>query len=157
MPIRQITPMSEIDRYMEQRLKGLEQAAIRTLAHCGEVCRNVAVSRPSPPQTMAGKPHKPNYIDWSNNLRSSIGYVVAVNGRIVIGKFEAEQGGQEGAEKGAAFAKQLVRRFPKGICLIVVAGMEYAVHVQNKGYDVLDSAELTADRIVPNMLKQLRM
>lgn len=157
MPIRQITPMSEIDRYTARKIRGLEQAAIRTLAYCGEVCRNVAVSRPSPPQKMAGKPHKPNYIDWSNNLRSSIGYVVANNGRIVIGKFEDIKGGKEGAEKGAAFAKQLVRRFPKGIVLIVVAGMEYAAHVTNMGYDVLDSAELTADRIVPSLLKQLRM
>ena len=58
-------------------------------------------------------------------------------------------------KKGAAFAKKLVRRFPHGVCLIVVAGMEYAAHVKNKGYDVLDSSELLADRIVPSMLKQL--
>lgn len=145
MPIRQITPMSEIDRYTEQRLKGLEQAAIRTLAYCGEVCLNTARSTNS-------------YKDRTGNLRSSIGYVVAVDGRIVNrSDFKTVKDGGQGSKQGAAFAKQLVRRFPKGICLIVVAGMEYAVHVQNKGYDVLDSAELTADRIVPSLLKQLRM
>lgn len=145
MPIRQITPMSEIDRYTEQKLKGLEQAVIRTLAYCGEVCRNTARSTNS-------------YKDRTGNLRSSIGYVVAVDGRIVNrSDFKTVKDGGQGSKQGAAFAKQLVRRFPKGICLIVVAGMEYAVHVQNKGYDVLDSAELTADRIVPSLLKQLRM
>lgn len=70
MPIRQITPMSEIDRYTEQRLKGLEQTVIRTLAYCGEVCLNAARSTNS-------------YKDRTGNLRSSIGYVVAVDGRIV--------------------------------------------------------------------------
>ena len=143
MPIRQITPMSEIDRYTEQRLKGLEQAAIRTLAYCGELCLNVARSTNS-------------YKDQTGNLRSSIGYVVAVDGRIVSqSSFETVKEGGQGSKQGAAFAKQLVRSFPKGICLIVVAGMEYATHVKNRGYDVLDSSELTADRIVPYMLKQL--
>lgn len=143
MPIRQITPMSEIDRYTEQKLKGLEQAVIRTLTYCGEVCLNVARSTNS-------------YKDQTGNLRSSIGYVVTVDGRIVNqSDFETVKKGGDGSKQGAAFAKQLVRRFPKGICLIVVAGMDYAVHVKNRGYDVLDSSELTADRIVPYMLKQL--
>ena len=143
MPIRQITPMSEIDRYTEQRLRGLEQAVIRTLAYCGELCLNVARSTNS-------------YKDQTGNLRSSIGYVVAVDGRIVSqSSLETVKEGGQGSKQGAAFAKQLVRRFPKGICLIVVAGMEYAAHVKNRGYDVLDSSELTADRIVPYMLKQL--
>lgn len=143
MPIRQITPMSEIDRYTEQKLKGLEQAVIRTLTYCGELCLNVARSTNS-------------YKDQTGNLRSSIGYVVAVDGRIVNqSDFETVKKGGDGSKQGAAFAKQLVRRFPKGVCLIVVAGMDYAVHVKNRGYDVLDSSELTADRIVPYMLKQL--
>ena len=81
---------------------------------------------------------------------------MAVDGRIVNqSSFETVKEGGQGSKQGAAFAKQLVRRFPKGICLIVVAGMEYAAHVKNRGYDVLDSSELTADRIVPYMLKQL--
>lgn len=143
MPIRQITPMSEIDRYTEQKLKGLEQAVIRTLTYCGELCLNVARSTNS-------------YKDQTGNLRSSIGYVVTVDGRIVNqSDFETVKKGGDGSKQGAAFAKQLVRRFPKGVCLIVVAGMDYAVHVKNRGYDVLDSSELTADRIVPYMLKQL--
>lgn len=143
MPIRQITPMSEIDRYTEQKLKGLEQAVIRTLTYCGELCLNVARSTNS-------------YKDQTGNLRSSIGYVVTVDGRIVNqSDFGTVKKGVDGSKQGAAFAKQLVRRFPKGICLIVVAGMDYAVHVKNRGYDVLDSSELTADRIVPYMLKQL--
>lgn len=143
MPIRQMTPMSEIDRYTEQKLKELEQAVIRKLAYCGELCLNVARTQG-------------NYTDRTGNLRSSIGYIVAVDGRVINqSDFQAIKTGGQGSKQGAEFAKQLVRRFPKGICLIVVAGMEYAVHVKNRGYDVLDSSELTAERIVPYMLKQL--
>ena len=126
--------MSEIDRYTEQELKRLQTVLIRSLQYCGEQVLNTARSTNS-------------YKDQTGNLRSSLGYVVAVDGRVVYQS--------DGSEKGAAFAKKLVRRFPHGVCLIVVAGMEYAAHVKNKGYDVLDSSELLADRIVPSMLKQL--
>lgn len=143
MPIRQLTPMSEIDRYTEERLERLQTALIRTLQYIGETVLNRARSTNS-------------YKDQTGNLRSSIGYVIAVDGRVVYqSDFKTVKSGQDGTEQGAAFAKKLVRRFPKGVCLLVVAGMEYAVHVKNKGYDVLDSSELLADRLVPSMLKQL--
>lgn len=135
--------MSEIDRYTEERLERLQTALIRTLQYIGETVLNRARSTNS-------------YKDQTGNLRSSIGYVIAVDGRVVYqSDFKTVKSGQDGSEQGAAFAKKLVRRFPKGVCLLVVAGMEYAAHVKNKGYDVLDSSELLADRLVPSMLKQL--
>lgn len=143
MPIRQITPMSEIDRYTEQELKRLERATLRLFQYCGERVLNTARSTNS-------------YKDQTGNLRSSLGYVIAVDGRVAnMSDFQTVKQGKDGSEQGAAFAKKLVRCFPHGVCLIVVAGMEYAVHVKNKGYDVLDSSELLADKIVPTMLKQL--
>ena len=42
-------------------------------------------------------------------------------------------------------------KYPKGLVLIVVAGMNYAAYVEAKGYNVLSSAELMAE----NILKQL--
>ncbi len=135
--------MSEIDRYTEQELKRLERAMLRLLQYCGERVLNTARSTNS-------------YKDQTGNLRSSLGYVIAVDGRVAyMSDFQTVKQGKEGSEQGAAFAKKLVRRFPHDICLIVVAGMEYAVHVKNKGNDVLDSSELLADNIVPRMLKQL--
>ena len=56
--------LQEIDKFLALKLEAMDQAIIRTLSYCGEQCRNIAVSRPSPPEEMAGKPHKPNYIDW---------------------------------------------------------------------------------------------
>ena len=143
MPITQLTPMSEIERYTEEQIERLKISILRTFMYIGEACLNKARSADS-------------YKDQTGNLRSSLGYVVAVDGRVVYqSDFQTVKQGRDGSEKGAAFAKKLVRRFPHGVCLIVVAGMEYAAHVKNKGYDVLDSSELLADRIVPSMLKQL--
>ena len=143
MPITQLTPMSEIERYTEEQIERLKISILRTFMYIGEACLNKARSTDS-------------YKDQTGNLRSSLGYVVAVDGRVVYqSDFQTVKQGRDGSEKGAAFAKKLVRRFPHGVCLIVVAGMEYAAHVKNKGYDVLDSSELFADKIVPSMLKQL--
>lgn len=44
MPIRQLTPMSEIDRYTEQELKRLQTVLIRSLQYCGEQVLNKARS-----------------------------------------------------------------------------------------------------------------
>ena len=156
MPITQTTPMSEIAASLRKGVEDVIRAVAYRLSAIGEEVVNHARSLPSPPKEMKGKPHKPNYIDWSSNLRSSIGYVISVNGRIYgQGGFEPEKGGDKGAKQGAAFAKRLVSQYPKGICLIVVAGMRYATYVSAKGYDVLDSSELLADQLVPRMLRRL--
>ena len=97
-----------------------------------------------------------SYLDRTHNLRSSTGYVIVKDGKIVkMGDFTPIKGGNEGAQGGAAFARQLVKAFPSGIVLIVVAGMNYAAHVSARGYNVLDSAELLAEQLVPSLMKQL--
>ena len=63
--------------------------------------------------------------------------------------------GDSGAKSGIQYAKEVARQFPEGIVLIVVAGMNYASFVSATGRDVLDSAELLADKLVPQILKQL--
>ena len=40
MPITQLTPMSEIDRYTEQQLERLKQVLIRNLMYIGETVLN---------------------------------------------------------------------------------------------------------------------
>lgn len=44
MPITQLTPMSEIDRYTEQQLERLKQVLIRNLMYIGETVLNRARS-----------------------------------------------------------------------------------------------------------------
>lgn len=72
-----------------------------------------------------------------------------------MSSFDVVKEGVEGAKGGKEYAMKLVRDFPKGIVLIVVAGMNYASHVSAKGYDVLDSSELLAEKLVPQMLRKL--
>jgi hypothetical protein len=143
MPIKQKTPSAEIDAYIEVMVSRINKAAIRTLQYCGERCLNAARQTNS-------------YKDRTGNLRSSLGYVVVQDGRIISqSSFEQVKSGDQGSKSGIQYAKEIIREFPEGIALIVVAGMHYAAYVSAKGYDVLDSAELLADQIVPQMLKQL--
>lgn len=143
MPIKRLTPPAEIDRFIEAEVERLKNALVYNLCAVGEQVLNAARLTNS-------------YKDQTGNLRSSIGYVVAVDGEIVqMSSFDVVKGGGEGAKGGKAYAMQLVRDFPKGIVLIVVAGMNYASYVSAKGYDVLDSSELLADKLVPQMLGKL--
>lgn len=143
MPIRQVTPNSEVNSYIERKLEIWRQLLIRKFSYIGEQVLNAARSTDS-------------YKDQTGNLRSSLGYVVAVDGRVAdISSFAVVKNGQEGSKTGADYARKLARKYPKGIVLIVCAGMNYAAYVSAKGYDVVDSAELLADRLVPQMLRQL--
>lgn len=143
MPIKRLTPTAEIDRYITGRVEAIKKALVYNLCAVGEQVLNAARLTNS-------------YKDQTGNLRSSIGYVVAVDGEIVqMSSFEVVKEGSEGARGGKEYAMQLVRDFPQGIVLIVVAGMNYASYVSAKGYDVLDSSELLADKLIPQMLQQL--
>ena len=143
MPIKRLTPTAEIDRYITGRVEAIKRALVYNLCAVGEQVLNAARLTNS-------------YKDQTGNLRSSIGYVVAVDGEIVqMSSFDTVKEGREGSRGGKEYAMQLVRDFPHGIVLIVVAGMNYASYVSAKGYDVLDSSELLADKLVPQMLQQL--
>lgn len=143
MPIKRLTPTTEIDRYITGRVEAIKKAIVYNLCAVGEQVLNAARLTNS-------------YKDQTGNLRSSIGYVVAVDGEIVqMSSFDTVKEGREGSRGGKEYAMQLVRDFPHGIVLIVVAGMNYASYVSAKGYDVLDSSELLADKLVQQMLQQL--
>ena len=73
----------------------------------------------------------------TGNLRSSIGYVVTKDGKVVSrGGFDRVDGPErakatfDGSEQGLSFAESLAKNYPKGYALIVVVGVEYAVYLQ---------------------------
>lgn len=106
--------------------------------------------------TIARTSHK--YKDQTGNLTSSIGYCVLRNGRSVSeSMFEVVKNGQKGADRGRNFLAELADKHSDGIALIVVAGMEYAVYVNAKGLDVLDSAELKANEMIKDFKRQLKL
>lgn len=153
--------MGAVEQQLDKQLERAKRAMVNTLCYVGEQCVNKARTLPSPsatdfPSYPSIPPHKPNYIDWTANLRSSIGYVVVVDGEIVkTSDFQAVKGGDEGAQNGRSFATEVAGKYPHGITLILVAGMHYAAYVASKGYDVLNSAVIEAEELAPRLLKQL--
>lgn len=104
---------------------------------------------------------KGSYHDITGNLRSSIGYIILNDGKIVKqGAPETYAGssgdGAKGAAEGQALLNRLKAKFPWGIVLIICAGMEYAAFVENvKHKDVLTSAEHLAESLMKKLLGKL--
>jgi hypothetical protein len=107
---------------------------------------------------------KGSYMDRTANLRSSVGYVLVEDGKIITmsgfeqlpgnrrpGKGEKRNGGKQGRE----FAMDTARKFPEGLVLILVAGMKYAARVADSGKDVLDSAEREAELLMGQLTNQV--
>lgn len=144
---RQITPQSQVDAYLQQQLQRRELALLNAFIYVGEACIKEARENGS-------------YIDQTGNLRSSIGYVILKDGVIYQnGGFNSSShkgtDGKEGADKGEKFMKKLISEYRKGLALIVVAGMEYSAYVEAKNYNVLTSAEIMAQQMVPLILRKL--
>lgn len=110
-----------------------------------------------------------DYDNISGNLRSSIGYIIAYNGKIIKeGGFHKIQGhganmqkvefttkggknvsfwakgkfgdGSNGSKVGLEFARSKIST--SGYSFVLVSGMEYASYVSSKGYNVIDSGTL---------------
>lgn len=127
----------EIDKYLNKGIEDIINETIHTLSYIGEHVVNTAKK--------SGK-----YSNQTGNLRSSLGYIISIDGEIVeIGGFELTKDGYDGVKGGEALAQALAKT-SKGTTLTVVAGMHYAVYVAAQGLDVLDSAYI-------ELYKQLRI
>lgn len=148
MPIEQVTPQEAITQHLAQRVARFRAALIYRLTNIGEAA--VEAARRWQDQSSP-------YTDRTGNLRSSIGYVVAIDGQIMqtSGFEQVKSTAAQGAQEGKAFAQSLVQQFSRGAVVIVVAGMRYAKHVADRGFDVLDSGQLVAEKEAARMLKDL--
>lgn len=151
--------ISGLDDYENQ----VEQYYISRLIESGETAVVAAIT-------------KGWYQNITGNLRSSIGYVIGYDGKVIKeGGFHKVQGrgenyqhvtfttrngekvdfwakgkfgdGSEGSKKGLELARSIISK-TKGYSFVVVAGMEYASYVNSRGYDVMDSAKLEIKKIV---------
>ena len=125
------------ERYLEEAREMAKSQAIRALKAVGEECVDEAVQ-------------SGNYTDQTCNLRSSIGFVVADDGRVVEEGGFWNLGGSEGPTIGRAKAYEKASD-SSGLALIIVAGMDYAEYVADKGFNVLDSAELLASQLISQL------
>lgn len=94
------------------------------------------------------------YKDRTGNLRSSIGYVVMFNGAQLNENFSGTVNGVKFAKKAIAEIKQ---KYPTGIVLICVAGADYALYVESKGYDVISGASLQAESDLKKAIKKIQL
>jgi hypothetical protein len=148
MGMTMTTPMSEVDALTAACMKEATRLWIRALSFLGEKCVIEARDRSQ----------EESWFDQTGNLRSSVGYVIVADGKIVsVAGFKKVKGGSEGFLTGQSLAKKLAENYPIGYALIVVAGMNYAAKVEAMDNKVvLASAELYARRELPKLQRQLR-
>ena len=128
----------------EAFLQEIVRQQVEALQQLGEMC--VAHARSIPKEQ--------GFEDQTGNLRSSIGYVVFVDGVAVHSLYEEVKGSSIGAKTGEALAHK-VGQGTQGVCLVVTAGMNYALHVESRGRDVIASSEQPAEQELPRMIEQL--
>ncbi len=140
--------MNEINTLIRAEAERVEKLIIVTLSELGDKCVVEAKERPQ----------ESSWFDQSGNLRSSIGYVIVHEGKIIqYSEFNQVKQGTEGVKEGKELAEELASKFSTGYALIVVAGMNYAERVEaldNKV--VLASAELFARQQLPSMMFKLK-
>lgn len=147
-----VTPQfskKQIDVYLNQQLLRLEAAVLSRFQRVGETF-------------VTNARENGNYQDVTGNLRSSIGYVILKDGVQLFENFSTASKGKYGGakavqkkkygglkgEEGVSKAKQLItrigKRYARGVCLICVAGMDYAAAVESRGKDVITASSLLA-------------
>lgn len=144
---------NDISARFRQFRKAIVEKQIERLRRLGEMC--VTQARSVPPSV--------GFHDQTGNLRSSIGYMVFVDGVSVhqstfeqVSPQAAHKDGvtYDGGKKGEAYCREIGEN-TTGVCLVVVAGMDYATYVESKGRDVLTSAEHLAEQELPKQLAEL--
>jgi hypothetical protein len=128
------------DAFLDQIVK----QQIKRVQMLGEMCVNHARSIPK----------EQGFEDQTGNLRSSIGYMVFVDGVAIHSFYNQVKEGSTGVKAGEALAKK-IGQDQRGVCLVVTAGMNYALYLEAKGRDVLTGAEHVAERELPRMLEKL--
>lgn len=144
MPGKMITPIKVIGDHIKASVEAKMKVIINTFCYVGEQC--IVEARDNG-----------DYTDQTGNLRSSIGYAVLWNGKIIQkGYADKVKNGDEGTSKGEKFLSDRIKKAQKkGVVLIVTAGMNYAEYVEAKGYNVLSSAELKAGPLIKSILTQI--
>lgn len=92
-------------------------------------------------------------ITW--NLRSSIGYVIMYEGKVVEAFFKDLVSGTEGQEVGEDYAELVLSLIDEGdgLSMVLVAGMEYAFYLEAQGKDVISGSYTYFEKELKTALK----
>ena len=134
----------DIARYLSEKTREYRRKCLTLFQYVGEQCVNDARLNGS-------------YTDRTGNLRSSIGWAIFEDGKIVgmsdFSKVGEESDQAEGASKD--YINELASQYGKGLTLVIVAGMHYAAYVAGRGYNVLDSAEILGEKLIRDLITQI--
>lgn len=141
---------ADIKRMLADRQERIVQAVIFRIQRIGE-------------QFVTNARDNGSYTDRTGNLRSSIGYVILVDGKQLSENFEyfppgdrtKKPKGKSGQSKAKEVIKEIKTNFPRGIVLICVAGMEYAAAVESRGYDVITASSDLAENALKEAIKTI--
>lgn len=127
----QLFSNSDLDRWMDIFQENAEKAIYEQLQAAGEMFVKLARDSGS-------------YNNQTGNLRSSIGYVVAYNGKALVDDFKVIDGGETGAKNARQLATSVASK-TMGFMLVGVAGMQYAAAVESKGFEVISNSSLQTE------------
>ena len=95
------------------------------------------------------------YKDQTHYLRSSIGFVVFDHGEKITESFSSTGGeaGSAGVEAGREIAEEAAKQYTNEIVAVIVAGADYALYVESKGYDVISGPCSELNEVLSKYLK----
>jgi hypothetical protein len=130
--------MNDVKAHMNKAKQGFEDSLLDEFRRTGE-------------QFIADARSIRTYQDQTGNLRGSIGYCLFKDGQLVESSFP----GGDITGSGSTLANEVSRSYPKGVLLVVVAGMFYAQYVEAKSYDVLTGSSYAAEANIKARVKKL--
>lgn len=150
-----LTNLKDIEKFLERSIQERETIIINRLHRVG--LQFVTDARTKTRQigyfATSGsvlKPDSQGFFDQTSVLRSSIGYVITHNGKVISSDFQGEKA--EGIAQGSQFAEELTKDV-EGFALICVAGANYAYYVEALGYDVITGSSITAEQNLKKYFK----
>lgn len=135
--------MGAVEKHIQKAIEQQNNAIQSFLENAGEVFIETAHANA-------------DFMNHTYNLRSSIGYGVVKDGKVVKSEFKALSTGEEGVRKGKSVLDQAVSELNlnKGFALIGVAGEDYAAAVEAKGKDVITSTSMLIEDMLNQALKK---
>ena len=97
--------------------------------------------------------------DDTGALQSSIGYVIAKDGRILHEAIKGVDGylnNPKGKAEGLRLAKEVIKENSKGWALVGVAGMDYGIYVEARGIDVISGSVPGAQALLNEIIDALK-
>ena len=145
---------------MGVRISGVKEAVLELKAVAREVLEEVANGLAEIGESVVDGIVSGDLSDWEDqtgNLRSSVGYMVAIDGQIwAEGGFRVFAAADDGPERGKTFAREAIQMYPQGVALVIVAGMEYASYVESMdNKTVLAQGEIETRLLIDEMVRKL--